>query len=149
MKKVMFMIAAVTAFAACQSKNKPGESVTEMSAEKTVTPDSICYQGEVPAADGPGIRYELSISNDGTDGYSLKLTTLAADNGNDLIERYSGTIDKKTQEANGTKKTVYKLGEDPNAFYLLVVNDSTLRLVNRDLEESVNPELNYDLKLVK
>ena len=35
------------------------------------------------------------------------------------------------------------------AFYFSKPNDSTLRMVNEELEESVTKELNYDLKLVR
>ena len=54
------------------------------------------------------------------------------------------------KDANNNKKTAYKLtpndGEDP--VYFVVVNDTTLRLVNDSLQEAVS-DLNYDIIQVK
>ena len=41
------------------------------------------------------------------------------------------------------------MGTNEPTTNILVVNDSTLRLVNDQLEEAATKELNYDLKLVK
>lgn len=107
------------------------------------------FQGEVPAADGPGIRYEVALANDTTNGFSMTRTYLEAENGKDKAESFTGKAEKIEKEVDGIKKTAYKfvLG-DNDAEYFLVVNDSTLRMVNDELEEAAS-KLNYDLKRVK
>ncbi|MFR3488351.1 MAG: copper resistance protein NlpE N-terminal domain-containing protein [Alistipes ihumii] len=80
------------------------------------------YEGLLPAADGPGIRYELTLENrehsgDGT--YRLAMTYLEAENGRDttFFERPMGTL-------RGTD-------DDPDAtVYQLNIGDTTLEQIN-------------------
>lgn len=144
MKKLFFALAACAAMVACQDK---GQTAAATGNDSTVV-DSICYQGEVPAADGPGVRYELALANDTTKGFRLTETYLEAENGKDMTNTYSGVLEVVEKDVNGTKKTAYKLVNGNDASYFLVVNDSVLRMVNKELEEAASG-LNYDLKLVK
>ena len=62
------------------------------------------------------------------------------------MNEYNGVAEEVTVGQNkGLKLT---LGEG-NALYLKRVDETTYRLVNDQLEESVNKDLNYDLKLKK
>jgi len=83
--------------------------------------------------------------------FNLNMNTyLEAENGKDKVSNYSGNAEKIEKDVNGAKKVAYKFatGKD-GAVYFLQANDSTLRMVNEELEESVTKELNYDLKLVR
>lgn len=146
MKKVFFVLAACAAMVACQDKGK----TTALTTNDTTMVDSTCFQGEVPAADGPGIRYELALANDSTNGFRLTETYLEAEEGKDQVNNYSGVAEKIEKEVDGKKKTAYKLvlGKPEDVSYFMIVNDSVLRMVNEDLEEAASG-LNYDLKLVK
>ena len=112
------------------------------------------YEGTLPAADGPGIDYVLTL-NAATDGvdtaYTLDMTYLDAE----------GQGQNKTFTSKGKQQTVHKVvnkkpvtavkltpkdGEAP--MYFVVVNDTTLRLVNDSLQEAVS-DLNYDIIKVK
>ena len=64
---------------------------------------------------------------------------------------YAGKLEEQKATVGGKENTYYKLpmGKNEPTTNFLVVNDSTLRLVNDQLEEAATKELNYDLKLVK
>ena len=79
MKKVLLMLVACAAMTACQQKGKTAEAMDNV--DSTETMDSLRFQGEVPAADGPGIRYEVALANDTTNGFSMTRTYLEAENG--------------------------------------------------------------------
>ena len=153
MKKVIMLAAVVAALASCQSKaNKAAEAQAD-SLALAMTP--ITEMTEVyPAADGPGIDYVLTL-NAATDGvdttYTLDMTYLDA----------QGQGQNKTFTSNGKQQTIHKVvnkkpvtavkltpksGEAP--MYFVIVNDTTLRLVNDSLQEAVS-DLNYDIIKVK
>lgn len=150
MKKVLVLMAACATMVACQQKGKPEAEAKTGDTTNVEVIDSMSYAGEVPAADGPGIRYEITLASDSTNGFSIKETYLEAEKGKDKVNNYSGKAEKIEKDVNGAKKVAYKFatGKD-DALYFLQVNDSTLRMVNDQLEEGVNKDLNYDLKLVK
>lgn len=151
MKKVLVLVVACATMVACQQKGKTTEEAAAKDSASVEVVDSMRYAGEVPAADGPGIRYELALAADSTDGFSMTETYLAAKNdGKDDVKKFTGKAEKIEKDVKGEKKVAYKftLGKD-GAAYFMVVNDSTLRMVNDQLEESANKSLNYDLKLVK
>ena len=157
MKKVIMLAAVVAALASCQSKaNKTVEAQAD-SIAITMTPTTRLtevYTGTLPAADGPGIDYVLTL-NAATDNadtvYTLDMTYLDAE----------GQGQNKTFTSKGKQETVQKVvnkkpvtavkltpkdGETP--MYFVVVNDTTLRLVNDSLQEAVS-NLNYDIIKVK
>ena len=106
------------------------------------------YEGLLPAADGPGIRYELTLENrehsgDGT--YRLAMTYLEAENGRDTTFFSSGR---------------WGTDDDPDAtVYQLNIGDTTLEQINflsypdslimlgADMKRAES-KLNYTLKLV-
>ena len=158
MKKVIMLAAVVAALASCQSKaNKAAEAEADSIAIEAMSPTveaTEVYEGTLPAADGPGIDYVLTL-NAATDGvdtaYTLDMTYLDAE----------GQGQNKTFTSKGKQQTVHKVvnkkpvtavkltpkdGEAP--MYFVIVNDTTLRLVNDSLQEAVS-DLNYDIIKVK
>ena len=106
------------------------------------------------SADGPGIQYVLSVDSvgpDGESGYTLVMTYLDAEGqgqNKSFTTKGKKQVIKKT--VDNKQKTAYKLtpndGDAP--VYFVVVNDTTLRLVNDSLQEAVS-DLNYDIIQVK
>ena len=139
MKKLMLIVAACAAMVACKQSGKTAEN---MNGNDSVT-DSV--------VDGPGIRYSLALAGDSTNGYHLTMTYLEAENGKDKAFDYNGVAEVVTKTVGGKEKKAYKfsLGEKEAPAYFMIVDDSTLRAVNDQLEEAVTKDLNYDLKLKK
>ena len=159
MKKVMMIAALAAALVSCQSKGTQNNDAVAMdeSVMAVTGNDSSAvavYEGILPAADGPGIDYVLTL-NAATDGvdtaYTLDMTYLDAE----------GQGQNKTFTSKGKQQTVHKVvnkkpvtavkltpkdGEAP--MYFVIVNDTTLRLVNDSLQEAVS-DLNYDIIKVK
>ena len=150
MKKVIMSAAVVAALASCQSKaNKAAEAQADSLAlaMTPITELTEVYEGTLPAADGPGIDYVLTLN--------------AATDGVDTTYTLDMTYQNKTFTSKGKQQTVHKVvnkkpvtavkltpkdGEAP--MYFVVVNDTTLRLVNDSLQEAVS-DLNYDIIKVK
>lgn len=163
MKKIMMLAVIATAFASCQSNNKKNaEIVMENDSVIAVIPappgievDEEVFTGTIPAADGPGIDYILTLgaATDGVDTvYTLDMTYLDANGpGNHQTFKTQGkqkTIHNKVN--NQTKKGV-KLTPDngDQPMYFLVVNDTTLRMVNDStLVETIGQAV-YDITKVK
>ena len=157
MKKVMMIAAIAAALVSCQSKGNQNNNTMDEGVMTVAGNDSSAvavYEGILPAADGPGIDYVLTL-NAATDGvdttYTLDMTYLDAE----------GQGQNKTFTSNGKQQTVHKVvnkkpvtavkltpknGEAP--MYFVIVNDTTLRLVNDSLQEAVS-DLNYDIIKVK
>lgn len=160
MKKIMMLVAVVAAFASCQSNNKKNvEIVMENDSVMEIIPapievDEEIFTGTIPAADGPGIDYVLTLgaATDGVDTvYTLEMTYLDA----------NGPGKNQTFKSKGKQKTVHKVvnnqpkkgvkltpdnGDQP--MYFLVVNDTTLRMVNDStLVETVGQAV-YDITKV-
>lgn len=156
MKKVMMIAAIAAALASCQSKENQNSHRNE-DATVVASNDSstvIVYEGILPAADGPGIRYVLSvddISPDGESGYTLVTTYLDAEGkGKNVSFTSQGRRRVIRQNTGNNPKTAYQLTPDDgdSPVYFAVVNDTTLRLVNDSLQEA-GSNLNYDIILVK
>ena len=157
MKKVIMLAAVVAALASCQSKaNKAAEAEADsLSIEMApITEVTEVYEGTLPAADGPGIQYVLSVDSvgpDGESGYTLVTTYLDAEGqGKNKSSTSKGKKQVIKKTVDNKQKTAYKLtpndGDAP--VYFVVVNDTTLRLVNDSLQEAVS-DLNYDIIQVK
>ena len=77
MKKVLVLMAACATMVACQQKGKAdAEAKAGDTAQTEVAADTMHYEGVVAAADGPGIRYEIALAADSTNGFSMKETYL-------------------------------------------------------------------------
>ena len=160
MKKVMMIAAIAAALVSCQSKGTQNNDSAVGEGVLTVAGNDssavAVYEGLLPAADGPGIQYVLSVDSvgpDGESGYTLVTTYLDAEGQRKeqraSLPKVKNKVIKKDSEQQ-TKKTAYKLtpsdGDAP--VYFVVVNDTTLRLVNDSLQEAVS-DLNYDIIQVK
>ena len=160
MKKVMMIAALAAALVSCQSKGTQNNDAVAMdeSVMAVTGNDSSAvavYEGILPAAaDGPGIQYVLSVDSvgpDGESGYTLVTTYLDAEGpGKNKSFTSKGKKEVIQKDVDNKKKTAIKLtpndGDTP--VYFVVVNDTTLRLVNDSLQEAVS-DLNYDIIQVK
>lgn len=158
MKKVMMIAAIAAALVSCQSKGtKNNDTVMDegvMAVEASDSSAVAVYEGILPAADGPGIQYVLSVDSvgpNGESGYTLVTTYLDAEGpGKNKSFTTKGKKQVIHKDVNNKKKTAIKLtpndGDEP--VYFVVVNDTTLRLVNDSLQEAVS-DLNYDIIQVK
>ena len=152
MKKIMFLVAACADMVAC-NKGKTttnNEGADSTAQDSVVAGDSAVYEGLTPAADVAGIKYRVALAKDSTNGFSVSESYMKSDSEVDTVYNYTGNYQVVEKDVKGKKNTYYQfeLGKD-NKTNFLVVNDSTLRLVNSDFEEpAVNSkDMNYDLKL--
>ena len=161
MKKLMMLVAVAAAFVSCQSNNKKNaEIVVEndsvmaiMSAPIEI--DEEIFTGTIPAADGPGIDYVLTLgaATDGVDTvYTLDMTYLDA-NGPGKHQTFTTKGKQHTihKQVNNQPKKGVKLTPDSGdqPMYFLVVNDTTLRMVNDStLVETIGQAV-YDITKVK
>lgn len=164
MKKIFYGIAAAFAVVAMASCGNSGKgNCGKDSCEGKCEDDCVkVYAGVLPAADAEGVRYDLKLEFDKDDNclkgdYELRETYLEADS--------VGTKDGKSFRSEGDftvtdkdGKKVYKLVQDMKdseagsavgPMYFVVDNDSTITLVNENLERAVNPDMNYSLTLSK
>ena len=92
-----------------------------------------------------------SVGPNGESGYTLVTTYLDAEGqGKNTSFTSKGKRQVIQKDVNNNKKTAYKLTPDngDSPVYFVVVNDTTLRLVNDSLQEAVS-DLNYDIIQVK
>ena len=157
----MMLVAIVAAFASCQSNNKKNvEMVMENDSVIAIMPapievDEEIFPGTLPAADGPGIDYVLTLgaATDGVDTvYTLEMTYLDAD-GPGKHQTFTSKGKQKTihKKVNNHPKKAVKLTPDngDQPMYFLVVNDTTLRMVNDStLVETIGQAV-YDITKVK
>ena len=126
MKKVIMLAAVVAALVSCQSKGTKAEEAVADSLAVAMEPtmeETQVYEGVLPAADGPGIRYVLT---------------------------FKGKPVKVEKTVKDKKKTAIKLnpsdGSEP--VYFVIANDTTLTLADDSLEVSES-DLNYNIIRVK
>lgn len=157
----MMLVAIVAAFASCQSNNKKNvELIMENDSVIAIVPapievDEEIFTGTLPAADGPGIDYVLTLgaTTDGVDTiYTLEMTYLDAD-GPGKHQTFTSKGKQKTihKKVNNHPKKAVKLTPDngDQPMYFLVVNDTTLRMVNDStLVETIGQAV-YDITKVK
>lgn len=164
MKKTMLMMAAALSMmtlAACSGNQKSSgdKSNCEKGDKKEL------YTGVLPAADTDGVRYALKLEYDDDHNYT--------DGDYDLLETY---LERDTTNAVGFKdgksfksegdftvmdkdgKKYLKLVQDvkdsakgsiEGPLYFLVESDSTIVMVNSDLQLSETPGMNYTLTRAK
>ena len=148
MKKTTFILFACAAImAACNESKK----ATPVATEDTVAVDSVVYEGMTPAADCHGINYRLAMSQDSTMGFNLNQSYMKSETEVDTSFNYNGTAIAVTKTIDGNENNYFKLPlEENDTLFFMVLNDSTLRMVNAEFEEPVKTEgMSYDLKLVK
>ena len=141
MKKVMMIAALAAALVSCQSKGTQNNDTVAMdeSVMAVTGNDSSAvavYEGILPAADGPGIQYVLSVDSvgpDGESGYTLVTTYLDAEgpgkNKSFTFQRKERSYpERRRQQEENSHQADPNDGDTP--VYFVVVNDTTLRLVN-------------------
>ena len=163
MKKFMMLVAIVAAFASCQSNHKKNaEIVVENDSVVAIVPasapieiDEEIFTGTIPAADGPGIDFVLTLgaATDGVDTvYTLDMTYLDANGpGKHQTFKTKGKQHTVHKQVNNQPKKGVKLTPDSGdqPMYFLVVNDTTLRMVNDStLVETIGQAV-YDITKVK
>ena len=109
------------------------------------------YKGTFPAADGPGIVYDLTLyyQQDSDDGvYEMDATYLEAENGKDKTFSSTGKRKVKHGTPSNSEAIVYELipSDGDMAFYFQAEGDS-LTLLNQELQKAAS-DLNYTLILV-
>lgn len=164
MRKTIMLVAAgfaMLGMTACSgNKNCNGSSCDNAGTKGDKTE---VFTGILPAADADGMRYTLTLEfdNDDNDGdYRLVETVVAADStavgGYKDVKSFASEGDFYIKQKDG--KTYYELKKDqkdsqPGALdtpaYFLVDSDSTLTMVNAQLELAADSAMNYTLKMTK
>ena len=140
----MMWVVVLAAFASCQSNTKKNaEMVIENDSVVAIIPappgmeiDEEIFTGTIPSADGPGIDFVLTLgaATDGIDTvYTLDMTYLDANGpGKHQTFKTKGKQNTVQKTVKNEKKKGVKLTPDngDKPMYFLVVNDTTLRMVN-------------------
>lgn len=158
MKKLLIFAAFVAALASCQSNSKKTVQAEMADTAMAVLPvmevDEV-FTGTIPAADGPGIDFVLTLgaTTDGIDTlYTLDITYLdAAGPGKNQTFTSKGKKEEIHKVVNNKPKKAVKLTPDDgnSPMYFVIVNDTTLRMVNDStLQETISQSV-YDLTKVK
>lgn len=148
MKKFFVFSGIMAVLLSCQSKTAKNVSVDNEPAQCEHTQ---VYKGLLPAADCSGIEYTLGID---TLNDSYHLTTVYIDaegTGKNLSFTSEGKRSMIHRGEGEDARVFYKLtpcGKDTASVYFMVVNDSTLRLVNTNLQEPTNKTL-YDIVTIE
>lgn len=174
MKKYFIAVAALGFLAACSGKQaseqapadptpeQPALSVTEekpvnMRDSLQVDPQKGAviqkrYKGTVPAADGPGIVYDVTVyyQADAPEGvFEMDVTYLEAENGRDHTFSTAGKQKIRKGTPADAEATVYELvpNDGDLTTYFLLQGDSLIML-NDALEQAASG-LSYTLKAVE
>ena len=152
MKKVFLLAALVAAMASCHSKQQNNVAEIDLIATDSAGVEDITevYYGTLPAADGPGIDYILTLNEEikGKDTlFSLDMVYLDAEEpGKNIAFKTRCKQHKLHKMVDNRPKKAVKLtpnaGEPP--IYFLIVNDTTLRMVNDSLME-MTTDTSYDI----
>lgn len=153
MKKSFIMLAsaaiALMAASCADNKAKCDDTLCVSAAEKA---EDVVYTGMLPAADAAGVQYILKLdysdSEDAVKGeYDLYEVYIAAGTEGSLKNAVDVTTDGVFVGFEKDGKNYIKL-EGVNQMYFAVDTDSTVTMVNADLEAATTG-LNYTLNLVK
>lgn len=149
----MLLVAACAAMVACNNgKTTANKETSDSTCLDSVAADSAIYEGMLPAADVSGIKYRIALATDSTHGFSASEAYMRSETEADTVYNYTGKYQIIKKDIKGKSNTYYQLelGKD-NKTNFLVLNDSTLRMVNTDFEEPdvQTKGMSYDLKLKK
>lgn len=177
MKKTVFFAASVLALAGlascsgnnkncnndstcCNAENCPAGTTFDHDGDMMQT-----YTGVLPAADADGVRYTLTLKYDKDDNfregdYGMIETFVVADStattGYKDTKSFRSEGDFTVGEKDGKKflRLVQDVkdsqpGSNAGPIYLLADSDTTLTMVNAELQPAENSELNYTLTLSK
>lgn len=110
------------------------------------------YKGTIPAADGPGIVYDLTMyyqqDAEGDGVFEMDATYLEADNGQDKTYTTTGKTKVRKGTPSNSSAYVYELipSDGEAAFYFQAEGDS-LTMLNQQLQQAASG-FNYVLKQV-
>lgn len=110
------------------------------------------FEGVLPAADCPGIRYELCIrsrEHSGDGSFRLDMTYLEAEDGKDVTYSYSGSRNTQRGIPGNNDATVWQLvADDGSVFnFLYDAGKQSLTLLSGSFEP-VDSDLNYTLERI-
>lgn len=147
----MLATAAVAMMAASCSGNKAKCDDAQCAATEQKS-EEVVYAGLLPAADAAGVQYILKLdysdAKDSVKGdYDLYEVYLVADSEGALKDGVDVTTDGDFSGFEKDGKKYLKL-EGTTPVYFLVDSDSTITLVNSELEPAAT-DLNYTLNVVK
>lgn len=114
---------------------------------------NVQYEGVLPAADCPGIKYQLYIKHrehSGDGSFLLRMTYLEGENGKDVVYSYTGKRHSLRGIPKNPNAIVWQLvpDNDDSKYNLLYdAREQTLTFLNNQFEP-VNSELNYKLEKV-
>ncbi|WP_373804000.1 copper resistance protein NlpE N-terminal domain-containing protein [Bacteroides heparinolyticus] len=117
--------------------------------ENTIGKPSALITNAMTTERSKSLWENINSTEEGT--YTLETTYLEAEGaGKDKSFTSKGKKQVIQKDVNNEKKTAIKLIPDDSdtPIYFVIVNDSTLRLVNEELQEAAG-ELNYDIVLVR
>lgn len=110
------------------------------------------YEGLLPAADCPGIRFQLCVrrqENGGDGRFSLDLTYLEAEDGKDVSYSVEGRLFTLRGTPENDKAVVWQLisdGDGKDIYnFLLSADGDSITLLDAELR-TINSGLNYTLK---
>ncbi len=172
MKKYVSIIAALSILAACNNNQKRQEapvvdvieSEVVVEAPRINIKDSLRtqeglgnivehqYEGLLPAADGPGIQYDLSLfaqENSKKGVFDLNTTYKSAENGKDKSFQTVGNYEITEKKEKNKKEIIYELKplDGTDAIYF-ILNGENLTLLDRDKKEIISTH-NYTLNKKK
>lgn len=140
------------AMASCSSSKTDASSTESDSAAVTV---EKVYSGVLPAADAAGIRYTVTLTADSAStvagSYNLVEAMLKSDGVSDSTEvKTTGAYMVQTKDGKSYLKLTPEVADSTaQPLYFYIASDSTIIMVNADLQESANPDLNYTLNIQK
>lgn len=154
LRKLPFLL-LLASVAACggPAAKKTGDVGRAATSDSAATGDSTfrIYEGLLPAADGPGIRYRLTLlgtehSGDGT--FRLTMTYLEAEQGEDRSFRVQGPWRTLRGTADDSDATVLQLEPDDSTARIdfLYMTDSLEMLGSG--QTRIESSLDYTLRLV-
>lgn len=163
MKKTIMMAAAALALCgmtACSGSNSGKSSDSDSTKTECCKAEKQEFAGILPAADADGVRYELKLdytadSTCNAGRYSLDETYLTASSSDSSDKKFKseGSFSIEKQYGKSYLKLVQDKKEDSASaeapLYFLCDTDSTITMVNANLEVPQDSSLNYTLKLVK
>lgn len=111
------------------------------------------YEGILPAADCPGIKYQLYVRHreySGDGNFLLRITYLEAEDGNDAVYNYIGKRTTQRGIPTNPDAIVWQLSPDnDNCTYNFLYDAKKLTLTLLDkLFEPIKSKLNYTLKKI-
>lgn len=147
MKRLVFLSMIVAAIVACQPS-----STKQMKSNMAEVDTKVVFKGTLPAADCPGIVYELTLEEEPLlmldEKYYLfvlKKTYLEANNGRDTTFTLDGQAERIYVEAELPRGAyeLLRLKNNNENVNFEILDDSTLCLLNADGDLPENQSLYY------